>query len=216
MKGVLVYPSAGTDSTVNLKVWTANGSGGGSWSGTVDSAASGGRLGSIAIDGRKGAEEWLSCQKDASNDIYCFRANSTPAWATPTNNILTTTSDSGIQRSFDLAYEATAGSEGIAVYSNNNSTPVYRLYTVSSNSFGAQTNLTTALGGVLETVRTRALSDNDDIMIVMADTNQDLYTIVWDGANNTVYASGGKAKTTHGLSGSTDTDFWFDFAWDRF
>ena len=66
MKGALVYPSVGTDSTVNLKVWTANGSGGGSWSGTIDSAASGGRLGSIDIDGRKGAEEWLSCQKDAS------------------------------------------------------------------------------------------------------------------------------------------------------
>lgn len=216
LKGALVYPSVGTDTTVNLKVWTANGSGGGSWSGTVDSAASGGRLGSIAIDGRKGAEEWLSCQKDASNDIYCFRADSAPAWATPANKILTTTSDTGIQRSFDLAYETTSGTEAIAVYSNNNPTPVYRLYTVSSNSFGAQTNLTTALGSRLETVRTRALSENDEIMIVMADTNQDLYTIVWDGASNAVYTSGGKSRTIHGLSGSTDTDFWFDYAWDRF
>ena len=184
---------------------------------SVDSAAAGGRLGAINIDGRTGGEEWMSCQKDASNDIYCYRANSTPAWTTPSNNILTATSDTGIQRSFYVAYEAQDGVEGVAVYSTNNAVPKYRLYSVAGNSFGAETNLVAGIGAALETVRLRPHPDNNDIMVLMGDTLQDLYTVVWDGQANGVYTNPvGYAQTGHGVNGSDDLDFWFDFAWDLF
>ena len=218
LKGALVYPALGTDTTENLKIFTADGSGGGSWSGTVDSGASGGRLGAINLDRRLGAEEFISCHKDASADIYCFRADTTPAWSSPANNILTTTSDTGTQRSFDMVYER-SGDEGVAVYSINTAIPKYRLYTASANSFGSEANLLTGTGSIgssLETVRMRRYPDNDDIMVLMANTVQDLYSVVWNGSTNSVYTSGGFAQTTHGLTGSNDLDFWFDFAWDRF
>ncbi len=216
LKGALVY-APGSVNTLALKIWTANGSGGGGWSSAVNSAASGNKLGPTNIDGRFGSEEFLSCQKDANSDIYCFRGSSTPAWASPTNNILTTTSDTGIQRSFDLSFEAASGIQGIAVYSDNTSTPKLKKYTAGSNSFDASAVSLTTLGGVLKTVRTRPLSDNDDIMILESDANNDLFSVVWNGSADALFTSpAGKAHTAHGTNGSATTDFWYDFAWDKF
>src|SRR3989344_1935126 len=216
LKGALIYPSAGNDTTLNLKIWTADGSGSGSWSGTDDSAASGGRLGAVEVDSRVGAEEFLACQKDASNDVYCFRGNSTPAWVSPANNVLTANSHTGIQRSFSLGFERTTGTQAIAVYSDNTATPKLRKYSAGTNAFDASATSLTALGGVLTTVRTRPLSDNDDIMILMGNANNDLFSVVWNGTSDAIYTTGGKAHTTHGISGSATTDFWYDFAWDKF
>src|SRR3989344_9370968 len=216
LKGALVFPNAGNDTTLTLKIWTADETGGGSWSGLVNSAASSGRLGAAEVDSRKGAEEFLACQKDANNDIYCFRGNSTPAWASPTNNVLTTTSQTGIQRSFSVGFERTTGTQAIAVYSDNSATPKLRKYSAGTNAFDASATSLTALGGVLTTVRTRPLSDNDDIMILMGNANNDLFSVVWNGTSDAVYTTSGKAHTTHGISGSATTDFWYDFAWDKF
>ena len=216
LKGALVFPNAGTDTTLTLKIWTANGSGGGSWSGLVNSAASGGRLGAAEADSRKGAEEFLACHKDANSDIYCFRGNSTPAWASPANNILTATSHTGIQRSFSVGFERTTGTQAIVVYSDNTATPKLRKYSAGANVFDVSATSLTALGGTLTTVRTRPLTDNDDIMILMGNANNDLFSVVWDGNADAVYTTGGKAHTTHGISGSATTDFWYDFAWNKY
>lgn len=215
-KGSLIYPSGSSDRSITSKIWTADGSGGGAWS-IAANASNQSVLGAMTIDGRFGADEFLACSKDTSNDIYCFRETSTPSFTTPTNNILTTGTDSGIQRSYDFAFESASGTNGLVVYSNNSSTPQRRIYTPGvSSSFSAPLNLTTALLGNLKTVKEKASKETDDIMILMGDANNDLYTIVWDGANNNVYSSPlGKAKTTHGTNGSATTDFWYDFAWDK-
>jgi len=216
LKGALVFVDSST--TLRLKIWTADGAGGGSWSAYAASGASVGNTGGISISGRFGAEEFIACQKDTNSDIYCFRANTTPSWTTPAGNILTTNSDSGIQRSHDAQFEATLGSEALSVYSDNTTSPKYRLYTASSNSFGAETNLlSVALGGVLKSVSLRPLEDNNDIMILMGDANLDLYSVVWDGSTNAAYTTPlGKARTAHGINGALTTAYWYDFAWDRF
>ncbi|MBI2337949.1 hypothetical protein HYU95_02090 [Candidatus Daviesbacteria bacterium] len=215
-KGALIYSASASDTGMNLKIWTANGTGGGSWS-AERNAPNQGVLGATDIDGRLSANEFLACNKNANNDIYCFRSDLTPAWSTPINNILTTTTDTGIQRSFDYSYEAVTGSEGLAVYSNNTATPQYKLYDATSNSFGSETQLTTALGGTVKTVVLAPLVENDDVMVLMADSLNDLFSIVWNGTANTVYTTpSGKGRSTHGTSGSDNTDFWYDFAWDKY
>lgn len=215
LKGALIFSSASSDTRVNVKIWTADGTGGGSWA-TDTNCGNIGRLGTMDIDGRLGADEFLFCNKDVNNDIYCFQATTTLACSTPSNNLLTANTDPGIQRSFDFSYEA-GGSEGLAVYSNNTSTPRFRLYNAASNSFGTDTQLTTAFGGTMKTASLIPVPDSDDVMILMADSLNDLYSIVWDGTSNAVYTTpSGKARSTHGTNGSSNTDFWYDFAWDRF
>jgi prepilin-type N-terminal cleavage/methylation domain-containing protein len=217
-KGALIYPESTTDNNITIKIWTANGTGGGSWSSAVN-ASNQGILGAMSIDGRFGGDEFLACSKDASNDIYCFKSTTTPSWQTPTNNILTTTTQTGIQRSYDFVYELLTGTNGLAVYSINSNAPQRRIYTPgASPAFSTAANLlTTQLTGTLATVRTRAFQDSDDIMVLMGDSSNILYTVIWNGSSNAVYTTpSGKARTSHGTNGSATTDYWYDFAWDQF
>lgn len=218
LQGALVFQTASNDRAMNIKLWTANGSGGGVWTGNNVNTANQGTLGAMELDGgRKGAEEFLACDKDASNDIYCFRGNTTPTWASPTNNIMTATTDTGIQRSFDLAYDGSTGSEAIVVYSDTTSVPKLKKYTASTNTFDASPTSLSTLGGALKTVKLRSFSESDDIMIMMGDANNDFYTVVWNGSSNVVYTTPtGKAFTTHGTNGSNAIELWYGFAWDRF
>ncbi|MBI2049369.1 hypothetical protein HYT32_00435 [Candidatus Roizmanbacteria bacterium] len=214
-KGALVFPDTGSDRQVNVRVFTADGSGSGDWTTTDVEAPLQSTLVAMDIDSRSGASEFIACSKDSAEDIRCFRSDTTPSWTTPSNNDITNNTDSGRQRSFNFNFESTSGSEGIAVYSTSNSIPKLRIYNSGTNGFGSETNLT-SVSTALESVRLRAFRDNDDIMILLGNTSQDLYTVVWNGTTNTVYTNpSGKAFTLHGISGSHDLDFWYDFAWDR-
>lgn len=218
LEGALVYASSNSDNRQDLKIWTANGTGGGSWSAASQGPVAGGALGPVDIDGKKGTEEFISCEKTTNTKINCSLANTTPGWSVPTNDTLTNNTESGIQRSHNFAFE-NFGSEGIVVYSDNTSTPKLRKYTASTNSFDSLETSLNTLGGVLATVRTKSLDTDDDIFIFMttAASPSTLYSILWDGTNNSVYTTpSGKAFTTHGTNGSSSTDFWYDFAWDAY
>lgn len=215
-KGALVYTISGSDNTQNLRVCTAPCATAAGWSTSVNGPNAGGRLGAVDIAGRLGAEEFLSCQKNANNKIICFRNNTTPSWNQPGNNTLTNNTDNGLQRSYNISFEAVTGNQAIVVYSDSSSDPQVSLYDRVTDAFGALSPLP-SLSNTLETVRLRPVFDSDDIMILMADGNRRLSTIVWDGSNDSVYTTpSGKAFTQQGINGSATTDFWYDFAWDGF
>lgn len=219
LKGILIFQTASNDRAMNIKLWTANGSGSGTWTGNnINTSNQGGNLGAMELEGgRRGAEEFLACNKDENNDIYCFRGNTTPAWASPINNIMTTNTHTGIQRSFDLAFDGLTGTEAIVVYSDNSAVPKLKKYNAATNTFDSTaTNLTSVIG-TLTTVKLKSVSDNNDIMIMLGNTNNDFYTIVWDGSNNQVYTTPtGKGFTAQGTNGSNSTELWYGFAWDLF
>lgn len=214
-KGALNYLSGSTDRRMNVKIFTANESGGGSWGSTANAGAQG-TLGALNIDGRYGTDEFIACDKDANNDIYCFETNTTPSWTTPTNNIMTTNTQPGIERSFDVVYESVSGSTGIVVYSDNTAIPKLRKYSVNTNTFDAAATSLGALSGILNGVKLLPQPAGDDIMILSFDANRHIYTTVWDGVNSAVYGSGAKGFTVHGINGSVATEFWGNFAWDNF
>lgn len=215
-KGALIYSNSSTDRAVNIRICTAPCGLSGAWSATQNTSNQG-TLGAMEIDSRMGAEEFIACDKDANNDIYCFKGNTTPAWTNPANQILTITTDTGIQRSFDTAFEAASGSEGISVYSDTTTTPKLKKYIASSNAFDATATSLNTLGGALKTVKLRSVAENDDIMILMGDANRTLYTVVWNGSNNNIYTTpAGKAFSAHGVNGSLATEYWYAFAWDKF
>ncbi|TSC82070.1 MAG: hypothetical protein G01um101420_600 [Parcubacteria group bacterium Gr01-1014_20] len=219
LKGMLIYGSGAGDQTINARVWTANGAGGGSWSSTVNSPIIGASLSSLAISGRAVADEFIACKKDSAGtpDINCFRNNIGNVWSNPGSQTITTVSDAGLQRSFDIAYEPALGGLGLIVYSDNTSVPKLKKYNPVSNSWDAAPTSLSTLGGSLETVKLIPHPDTDDITILLTDTNQDSYSLVWDGLLDSIYSTpAGKAFTSHGVSGPTDTNFWIDFAWDKF
>ncbi len=217
--GGLIYTNNRTERSFRLREFTADGAGSGVW-GAVANATNqpaGRNIGTMRLSARAGANEFLACNKDqnAAPQIRCYEGDHTPAWINPTNQNLGST-DTGIQRSFDLAYEK-SGTDALVIYSDTTTVPKLKKYNPSTNTFDiAATNLT-AMTAAVETVKLIPSPDADDIMVLIGDTAQNLRSEVWNGATNSFYVTpSGWAATTQGTSGSSDEDYWYDFVWDKF
>jgi hypothetical protein len=222
--GALIYASgnATTARSIVAKIWQANGSGSGSWGTAATSATQSSAVGAMAVSGRKGANEFQACDKDSSVSpkIICYRisfSGTSASFSNPANQQIVSGTDSGIQRSFHLAFE-TAGNLAINVYSDSTGTPKLKKYDPSSNSW--DTSATAFSVGAyspanIKTVKILPYPENDDMLILAGDANQDLYSAFWNGEKNEIFASPlDKEFYRHGTHGSDAGDFWFDFAWD--
>jgi len=211
--GALIYPKNGTDKTITLKIFTANGTGSGSWSGETNATAEA-RLGALAIVSDPINPYFLACNEDTNQNISCFRANTSGVWTTPTNNILTTATDTVTARSYHISYE-NSGTEGIALFSNQTSIPKLKKYNGITNAFdSSNTNLPTLSASMKTAMAVPATGS--DIMLVMADGNNHVYTDMWDGTNNTLYSSGAHGFTSHGTNGTSNNTYWYDFEWEKY
>lgn len=218
--GGLIYANGGSSRVLTIKIWTANGSGGGSWSGAVSTAnqgAGGTRLGALAIVGRPGASEFVACDANTVPQIICYSSNFTPVWTNPTNPIIAPTTDAGIERTFDVAFEAATGNTGLGVYSDATNVAKLKKYNAPGVSWDAVATSLNTLGGTLKTVRLVASPISDDVMILLGDASLGFSSVVWDGTNNVTYTSPtGYAFAAQGTNGSAAEDYWFDFVWDQF
>ncbi len=215
LRGAIVYPDSATDRANTVKIFTANGSGGGTWSAAANASNQGvgtTRLGNTTVAGSPLSTFFLSCNKDTRDDIFCFRADATPVWTTPTNNILTTTSSAGTERSFHIAYETVSG-DALAIYSNNSNNVQLRKYAAATNAFDGSVISLPALSGVAQAMRTIPLSGSDELFLIVADANRRVSTQLWDGS--ALVSSGAGNFATHGTNGVSATAVWFDFSWDN-
>lgn len=223
--GMISYMTAGGDKTPRAKVFVANGSGGGSWGAQANGANYSQAVRTLMVVPRATANEFQVCTKDqqAAPNVECRKATfsgSTVTWATPTNPILTASSVNGTQQSFSLNYEYSSGDPGLNVFSDNTNVPKYKKYTASTSTWDvSSTSISTSpytLGSPVQTVRLIDDIFSDNIMVLMADNNLGLYSVVWDGANDAMFTTpAGYAFTQHGITGSNIADLWFDFAWNK-
>ncbi|MEW5908095.1 MAG: hypothetical protein AB1643_02865 [Patescibacteria group bacterium] len=204
--GALTFNEA-SDNFPNIRIWNST-----SWSSSMENINIGGAARNMQIIGRPTANEFLACFKGSASDINCMESDFSPLWYDLTE--LETTSDTGSQMSFDLGYEKQSGALAISVYSDRTAYPKYNIYDPATNAWSSQFSLS-SISAALETARIIPDPNSDDMMVLMGVTDQDVHSVVWDGTNNTFYTSGGRAQMEHGISGSNDLDFWFDFAWNR-
>lgn len=219
LKGALVYSSTANDRSLKIKIWTANGSGSGAWSAQAAATTQVSNLGAVSVVGIPGRDAFLACDKDTNGSprILCYQSDFTPTWTNTSNQTLITGTDTGIQRSYDIGLESLSGAVGLAVYSDRTTIPKLKKYVPSTLTFDTNATNLSALTSALETVRIIPDTAGNDIMIILGDSGQDVYSVVWNGTTDQTYTTPlGKAFSTHGLSGSTDEDFWYDFVWDRF
>jgi Tfp pilus assembly protein PilV len=220
-RGSLVYvsDSTGNDSRrISSRIWTANGLGSGTWSAVGVSNTQGvvnTRLGAVKVVGIKGANEFETCDQDTTLQIVCYKTNFTPTFTNPTNRTLTTSTDSGIQRSYDVGAEL-SGANAVGVYSNATTTARLKGFNRATAVWNpTATSINPTAVGAIKTARVIANPISDDMMILTADSNLDLFSIIWDGTNNQLFTTPvGKAWLSHGVSGSNVTDCWYDFVWD--
>lgn len=217
-KGSLVYATAGTSRNITSRIWTANGLGSGAWSGANSSVNQGvvaTRLGALKVVGINGASEFEVCSQNTVPQIICYKTNFTPTFTNPTNQIISATTDAGIQRSFDIGAEL-SGVKAIGVYSDATTTAKMKKFDRATAVWDvAATSVNPAVVGAVKTARVVSNPITSDIMVLTADANLDVFSTVWDGTNHQLFTTpAGKAWTAHGTNGSNTTDYWYDFVWD--
>lgn len=225
--GAIIYVTAGGDKTPRVKLFQANGSGGGTWGSQVNGSPNFPQASrSMVITARPGANEFQACYKDQQGtpDITCREitfSGTVASIVNPTNSIIVATSVSSTNPSFDMEFEASAAAHSVIVYSDNTNVPQLKKYVASTSTWdSAATAISTSpytLGTPVQSVKIAPLQNSNDLMIVLADNNMDLYSVEWDGTNNTMYTTpAGQAFLQHGVNGSAVTNFWYDFSWDNF
>jgi type II secretory pathway pseudopilin PulG len=217
--GALLYAANANQRNLQIRIWTANGTGNGTWSSSSSDSnqgTAGTRLGAETVVGRpSGATQFLACDDNTVPAVICNTSSSTPTWGTYTTVASTTVT--GIQRTYHIAFEQLGGTHAINVYSDNTSTPKLKKYTASASAWDGSATSLSALGGVPQSVTAVPLTGSDDIMVLLSDANFDLYSIVWNGSTDAVYpAPAGKAFSSHGTNGSAANEQWHDFTWDNF
>ncbi len=217
--GELIYANGAAAKSITGRIWTANGAGSGAWGTAVATTAQANNIESLAIVAQPNTANFIACDKDAlaAPRIICYQSTSVPAWTNPTNPTLVSGSDTGIERSFHIAYAASSSS-AISVYSDNTAVPKLKKYSPTTWDVAATTITTTPYTlGIVKTVTLLPDPNSSDIMALMTDANLDLYSVVWNASASAMYTTpAGKAFTQHGLNGSAITEFWYDFAWSNF
>jgi len=218
LKGAIIYTNSTADKAMNIKIWTANGSGGGSWGTSTDFTPSQqNNIGALEIESVVGTSNFVACNKDTSGPaaMTCMNAN-TSGWIAGSNTTFAATSDTGVQLSYNTGFEQNSPTYGINIFSDNTGIVKYKLYNISTLSWQANpTSVNAAAVGIIKTTRAIPNPTNGDIMLLASDANMDVFSVLWNGSSHNIYTSpAGKAWTTHGISGSATTYFWYDFAWD--
>lgn len=219
--GVLIYTSATNDRSMKMRTFTADGAGSGSWAPVSNTPQQplNSVIGSVGIIGRTvGAAEFLACDKDLQTppSIYCYQALPAPSGFTvPLNNLITTATATGGQRSFDLSYESQTGLTGLIAYSDNTASTKIKFYDSNANSFSTTALATPSAGGVVVKTRTAYKPNSNDSMVIAADSNNNLFSVMYNGTTNQLYTTpSGYGWTAHNTNGPSSSAVWFDFAWD--
>jgi hypothetical protein len=220
-QGLLVFSGTGSDKAVDGRLWTANGSGGGSWSGTVQSTTQANNIGDMNVVASPVSNQYMVCTKNSVSpaSVTCYQVSSSPAFSNPTNQVLTTSTDTGTERSYHTGYELNSGATGLAGFSDSTNIPKLKKYTAGTTTW-ASSPISVGTGsftlGTLKAFKLIPREGSDDIMVLMGDANTDIYSVFWDGTADAPSNTGGYAFTQHGTQGTSVTGFWFDFVWDKF
>lgn len=213
-EGFLVYNEE-YDCKPNIKKWN------GSWQAEVENIGVDGFTTHTRIIQRPGHESFINCTKDDDRDINCLLTDNTPLWEESENGEIAKWTHDNFETSFDLAYE-TSGTNALVVYANGTGVAQrriskYRYFNPSTNTWSPEfegITLGPTEASAMETVRLIPHPENDYIMVIMAASDQDIWTNVWNGESNTFFTSDTLGPIEQGLYGSQDEDYWFDFAWD--
>lgn len=219
-KGALVYTRGSGDRTPSVRVFTANGSGSGSWGSVLTSSNQpvGSIVLSVAIAGQaKGSANFIVCDKDslAQPKVYCYTATPTSI-SNPTNPLLANPTATGGQQSMELGFEDQDGTIGLSAYADNTSSTKLKRFTSSTNTWDAAPLAAPNAASPIEKTKLLPEPGLNDSMVLAIDTQNNLYSIMHNGSNNTLYTTPtGYNWTIHNANGPSSAAKWFDFGWDN-
>ncbi|MBI4034751.1 hypothetical protein HY380_02530 [Candidatus Saccharibacteria bacterium] len=219
-KGGLLYSNTNNDKSVRMRIFTADGSGSGSWNPVTNGPPQDHVLSSVTLSSRTtGNVEFIACDKDMDTapNIYCYKNEpEASGFTTPANHQITSSTDPGTQISYATGYEVKAGLTALNAYSDNTAKLKVKLYNSSTVAWSTEPIEAPAASNTIQKTKVIGRTGSNDSMVVAADANRNLYTVVYNGTTNNLYSSpAGRAWTSHDASGPSNLAIWFDYAWDN-
>lgn len=218
--GALVYTRGTTDRTPSVRVWTANGSGSGSWGSVMTSTnqPSGSIVTSVTIAGQpSGSAVFILCDKDSASTqkVYCYTATPTTI-SVPTNNVLSSNAASGGQQSMELGFEDTVGTTGLSAYAEESTSAKLKKFNSATNTWDASPLSAPTAASNIDKTRLIPEPGQNDAMVLQIDSQNNLYSIMYNGNGAAFYTlPTGYAWTIHNANGPSTSAKWFDFGWDN-
>lgn len=220
--GMALYTNSPNDRSLRGRTFTVDGTGSGSWAPVTNASniPAGRAIASLRGTARPNtADEFIGCVKDDVNPsaIYCYEiAPGSSGFITPSNNVVTSNTVPGVQITFDVAYKYQNSNDGIVAYSDNTRSGKLKIYDSANNSWAVNPIALPNAASTIEKTRVVGRPNSNEAMVIVADANTDLYSVVLNGDNNTLYsAPSGKAWTVHTTNGPSNNAVWYDFAWDN-
>lgn len=219
-QGALIYTRGSTDRTPTFRIFTANGSGSGTWGTPMTSTnqPSGSIVTSVAIAGQPaGGTGFIGCDKDSlsSPRIYCYTVTATNV-SVPTNNVLAAPTAPGGAQTMELGYEDQLGTTGVSAYSDNSTSGKFKRFLSATNTWDATPLATPVSASPIVKTRMAPEPGLNDVMVLQIDSQNNLYSIMYNGNTHAFYTTPvGYAWTIHNANGPSVSAKWFDFSWDN-
>lgn len=219
-KGALIYTRGSTDRTPSVRVFTADGSGSGSWGSVLTSTnqPSGSIPISVAISGQvSGSANFIACDKDsqAQPKVYCYTATPTSI-SNPTNQLLANPTAAGGQQSMELGFEDAIGTTGLSAYADGSSSTKLKRFLSGTNTWDAAPVGAPNAASAIEKTKLIPEPGLNDAMVLAIDAQNNLYSLMYNGSTNLFYtAPTGYNWTIHNANGPSVGAKWFDFGWDN-
>lgn len=220
-KGVALYTDSANSRAMRSRTFNITGPGTGNWAPATSSSniPSGRSVVSLrGVSRPNTADENLACMKDSTSpaSIYCYELSPSTGFVTPANNVITNSTVSGVQITFDVAYKYSRSNDGVIAYSDGSRSGKVKVYNSVGNSWATSPVSLPNAVGIIEKTRIVGRPNSDEVMLLVADSNIDVYSVVLNGSDNTLFTTpSGKAWTPHGTAGPTNDAVWYDFAWDN-
>jgi type II secretory pathway pseudopilin PulG len=202
--GALVYPHKKKEDSINIRIWTADGTGGGNWSNATPSPSFTNYVGVMSVSSMKGTNQFLACQKADTGAVQCYRCTSAAVWVPSSYLQLTTNSGSGAVQSFAIGDEQGGGSYAFGLFSDLTAVPKLAKYN-KTTSLWEGTSALPALSQTLTTLKVVDQHDTNKSMGLLVDAAGGLYTHILNDPTNNV--------TSQSNTNNTAASEWFDFVW---
>jgi len=222
LTGELVYTNSPNDRSLRARTFTADGAGSGSWAPVANSGnlPNGVSIVSLySVPRAAGGDESMACDKGDNTPavIYCYKLiPGSNGYSSPTNQVITNNTVPGGQITFDLDYKYLASNIGLIAYSDNTRSGKIKRFNTTTNTWDASPIALPNATGIIQKTNIVSRPNSDEAMILVSDANLNLYSVVLNGTNDTLYTTpAGKAWTIHNTHGPTNNAVWFDYMWDN-
>ncbi len=220
LQGAVMFTQNSNDTALHFRIFTDNGKGSGTWGSEIstNNQPAGSLPISVDIAAQPiGSEIWIACDKDDQNQqhLYCYTLTPS-AVSNPTNYLVTTNSSIGGQQSFDLGFGLLSGTTGLNAYADNSTATKLKRFTNSNNTWDANPLVAPVAASTIYKTHIIPEPASNDAMVLMIDSENNLYSVMYNSTNNTFYTTPTDfAWTIHNANGPSVDAKWFDFAWDQ-